>query len=74
VLLLQIDDVIAQDNASGQEKVEFTPDMLYSMARELNAALAEKPEPKTREEKKERKVKGEAGKGPGGEGEETDGV
>ena len=57
VLLSQIDDVIAQDNASEQEKVEFTPDMLYSMARELNAALAEKPEPKTKEEKKERKVK-----------------
>ena len=57
VLLSQIDDVIAQENASEQEKVEFTPDMLYSMARELNAALAEEPEPATKEEKKERKVK-----------------
>ena len=57
VLLLQIDDVIAQDNASGQEKVEFTPDMLHSMARELNAALAEEPEPATKEEKKERKAR-----------------
>ena len=57
VLLSQIDDVIAQDNASEQEKVEFTPDMLYSMARELNAALAEEPEPATKEEKKERKAR-----------------
>ena len=57
MLLSQIDDVIAQDNASGLEKVEFTPELLHSMARELNAALAEKPEPKTREEKEERKAK-----------------
>jgi hypothetical protein len=40
VLLEQIDDVIAQDNASEQEKVEFTPELLHSMATELNAALA----------------------------------
>ena len=57
VLLLQIDDVIAQDNASEQEKVEFTPELLYSMARELNAALAEEPEPATKEEKKEHKAR-----------------
>ena len=36
VLLEQIDDVIAQDNASEQEKVEFTPELLHSMASELN--------------------------------------
>ena len=63
VLLLQIDDVIAQDNACEQEKVEFTPDMLYSMARELNAALAEEPEPKTKEERKERKARQKQVKG-----------
>ena len=57
VLLLQIDDVIAQDNVSEQEKVEFTPELLHSMARELNAALAEEPEPATKEEKKERKAR-----------------
>ena len=57
VLLSQIDDVIAQDNASEQEKVELTPELLHSMARELNAALAEEPEPATKEEKKERKAK-----------------
>ena len=56
-LLSQIDDVIAQDNASEQEKVEFTPELLHSMARELNTALAEKPAPTTKEEKKERKDK-----------------
>lgn len=56
VLLSQIDDVIAQENASEQEKVEFTPELLHSMAEELNAALAGKPEPKTREEKAERKA------------------
>ena len=57
VLLSQIDDVIAQDNASGLEKVEFTPELLHSMARELNAALAEEPEPTTKAEKKVRKAK-----------------
>ncbi len=57
VLLSQIDDVIAQDNASEQEKVEFTPELLHSMARELNAALAEEPEPATKAGKKERKAR-----------------
>ena len=57
VLLEQIDDVIAQDNASEQEKVEFTPELLHSMAKELNASLAEKPTPTTKDEKKERKAK-----------------
>ena len=57
MLLSQIDDVIAQENASEQEKVEFTPELLHSMARELNAALAEEPEPATKEGKKERKAR-----------------
>ena len=57
VLLSQIDDVIAQDNASEQEKVEFTPELLHSMARELNAALAEEPEPATKAGKNERKAR-----------------
>ena len=51
VLLEQIDDVIAQDNASEQEKVEFTPELLHSMATELNAALAVEPKPVTKDEK-----------------------
>jgi len=55
VLLEQIDDVIAQDNASEQEKVEFTPELLHSMASELNAALAVDPKPVTKEEKEKHK-------------------
>ena len=57
VLLSQIDDVIAQENASEQEKVGFTPELLHSMARELNAALSEEPEPATKEEKKKHKAR-----------------
>ena len=55
VLLEQIDDVIAQDNASGQEKVGVTPELLHSMVSELNAALASEPKPVTTEEKERRK-------------------
>jgi len=55
VLLEQIDEVIAQDNASEQEKVEFTPELLHSMASELNAALAVEPKPVTKEEKEKHK-------------------
>ena len=57
VLLSQIDDVIAQDNTSEQEKVELTPELLHSMACELNAALREEPEPATKAEKMVRKAK-----------------
>ena len=57
VLLAQIDDVIAQDNASEQEKVEFTPEMLTSMASELNAALASEPKPATKEAKENHKAR-----------------
>ena len=56
VLLEQIDEAVAQDNAAERESVEFTPELLRSMATELNAALAAKPEPATKEEKKERKA------------------
>ena len=37
--------------------MEFTPELLHSMAKELNASLAEKPTPTTKDEKKERKAK-----------------
>ncbi len=57
VLLAQIDDVIAQDNASEQEKVEFTPEMLTSMASELNATLASEPKPATKETKENHKAR-----------------
>ena len=56
VLLEQIDEAVAQDNASERESVEFTPELLRSMAAELNAALAEKPEPETKEAGKKRKA------------------
>ena len=56
VLLEQIDEAVAQDNAAERESVEFTPELLSSMAAELNAALAEKPEPETKEEGKKRKA------------------
>ena len=55
VLLEQIDEVTAQDNVSEQEKVEFTPGLLSSMASELNSALAAEPKPVTREEKEKHK-------------------
>ena len=55
VLLDQIDDVTAQENASEQEKLEFTPELLSSMASELNAALAAEPEPVAKEEKEKHK-------------------
>ena len=57
VLLSQIDDVIAQENALKQEKVEFTPELLHSMAMELNAALAAGPKPATKEEKEKHKAR-----------------
>ena len=55
VLLEQIDQVIAQDNASEQDKVEFTPEQLRSMVSELNTALAAEPKPTTKEEKEKHK-------------------
>ncbi len=57
VLLDQIDDVIAQENASEREKVEFTPELLHSMASELNAALAAEPKPITKDEKEKQKAR-----------------
>ena len=40
VLLQQIDEAIAQDNASEQDKVEFTPEALTSIIAELKETLA----------------------------------
>ena len=50
-LLLQVDDVIAQDNAAKTEGVEFTADLLDEISEELNKSLESVPEPKTKEEK-----------------------
>ena len=50
-LLLQVDDVIAQDNAAKREGVEFTAALLDEISEELNKSLESAPEPKTKEEK-----------------------
>ena len=50
-LLLQVDDVIAQDNAAKKEGVEFTAALLDEISEELNKSLESIPEPKTKEEK-----------------------
>lgn len=57
VLLEQIDEAIAQDNATENELVEFTPATISSLAQELKAALAEQPAGQTKEEKKEHREK-----------------
>ncbi len=54
ILLEQIDDTIAQDKATENESVEFTPAAISDLARELKEALAEQPAVKTKEEKRAR--------------------
>ena len=49
--MLQVDDVIAQDNAAKTEGVEFTAALLDEISEELNKSLESAPEPKTKEEK-----------------------
>lgn len=56
-LLLQVDDVIAQDNAAKTEGVEFTAALLDEISEELNKSLESAPEPKTKEEKQAVKTK-----------------
>ena len=55
VILQQIDEVIAQDNSAESERVEFTPETLNTMIGELKDALAAKPEPVGKEQKKQRR-------------------
>ena len=50
-LLLQVDDVIAQDNAAKKEGVKFTADLLSEISEELDKSLESVPEPKTKEER-----------------------
>ena len=57
VLLQQIDEVIAQDKAAEAERVEFTTDTLNTFIGELKDALAAKPEPADREQKKQLREK-----------------
>ena len=53
VLLDQMEDVIAQDNAVAKtEKVEFTPSMLTDIISELKESLETPPAPTDKEEKK----------------------
>lgn len=53
VLLDQMEDVIAQDNAVAKtEKVEFTPSMLTDIISELKESLETDPAPTDKEEKK----------------------
>ena len=55
VLLGQIDDTIAQENAAQDESVDFTPAQLTEMCEELQRSLSESPAPETMEEKKARR-------------------
>ena len=57
VLLQQIDEVIAQDKAAEAERVEFTTDTLNTFIGELKDALAAKPEPADKEQKKQLREK-----------------
>ena len=57
VLLQQIDEVIAQDKAAEAERVEFTTDTLNTFIGELKDALASKPEPADKEQKKQHREK-----------------
>ena len=54
VLLQQIDEVIAQDKSADTEVVEFTPEVLTSLIGELKEALAAEPEPKGKDDRKQR--------------------
>ena len=50
-LLLQVDDVIAQDNAARKEGVGFTADLPSEISEELDKSLESVPEPKAKEER-----------------------
>lgn len=52
VLLSQVDDCIAQDNAKTDEPIEFTPAQLSEISAELNASLSDARKEKTEEAKK----------------------
>ena len=55
VLLEQIDESIAQENAAPESGQAFTPSDLMDMAEELNRSLENEPAPKSKEEKERRK-------------------
>ena len=55
MLLSQIDDAIAQENATQDESVEFTPAQLTEICDELQRSLSASPAPETKEDKKARR-------------------
>jgi len=62
VLLEQVDDAIAQDNAMTEERVEITPAKLTEIAEELKESLRKEPQPtdkdgKAAQREKRRKIK-----------------
>ena len=57
VLLSQIDDAVAQENAGTQEKVEFTPSQLGEICEELRQSLAQSPAPESKEDRRARRKK-----------------
>ena len=58
VLLSQVDDAIAQDNAAElQEQIEFAPSLVTEIIGELKNSLAASPVPEGKEEKKRYKAK-----------------
>ena len=57
VLLAQIDEAVAQENADTQEKVEFTPSQLGEICEELRQSLAQSPAPESKEDRKARRKK-----------------
>ena len=57
VLLSQIDDAVAQENADTQEKVEFTPSQLGEICEELRQSLAQSPAPESKEDRRARRKK-----------------
>ena len=57
VLLAQIDDAVAQENADTQEKVEFTPSQLGEICEELRQSLAQSPAPESKEDRRARRKK-----------------
>ena len=57
VLLAQIDDAVAQENADTQEKAEFTPSQLGEICEELRQSLAQSPAPESKEDRRARRKK-----------------
>jgi hypothetical protein len=55
VLLSQIDEAMAQENATNDDAVEFTPSQLSEICDELRQSLANSPAPESKEQRKARR-------------------